>query len=135
VGPADPRWLRVAPDPREYVYFEARLTLSPNAAVAAWTADASGRRSWSHYGQSSFAVNRDGWVRTGVAVGPDPASRVVEAGWTCLKVATDGPAGTCAIDAARSFAFDADWTPGRNLVTPGRLELRTGEEAALAPAR
>jgi hypothetical protein len=40
---SDERWLRVAPDPREHVYLEARLTLE-HASVAAWVRDKSGRR-------------------------------------------------------------------------------------------
>jgi hypothetical protein len=135
VPSSDPRWARVAADPREYVYFEAKLTLSQGAMAAAWTRDADGKRSSSHYGQSSLSVNRDGWVRIGVPVGPNPSSSVVETGWTCVKAAGDGPAGTCVVEATRAFAFGTEWSPGVNLVEPKRLELRTGEEGALPTAR
>jgi hypothetical protein len=135
VPSGDPRWARVAADPREYVYFEAKLTLSAGAVAAAWTRDASGARSWSHYGLASFAVNRDGWVRIGVPVGPNPSSSVAEAGWTCSKATGDGPAGTCVVEATRAFALGIDWTPGVNLVEPKRMELRTGEEGSLTVAK
>ena len=129
-APQDDHWMRVAPDPRDHVYFEAKLTLD-HAVAAAWVQDASGRRYWSHYELESLALDRNGWVRTAVAVGPNPGSKVVQAGWACIKPAKEMVTGTCAIDATRAFAFGDNWAPGANLVAPARLELHAGEEAVI----
>lgn len=143
-APAGDRWLRQAPDPREHVYLEARLALN-GAAVAAWARDRQGRRAWSHYQLESLAIDRDGWVRSAVAIGPDAASNVADLGWVCLpargKAATpaataQGPAGqqahgSCTIEAVRAFVFRDGWMPGPNLVVPGTLHLSAGEEATL----
>jgi hypothetical protein len=132
-APTDERWLRVAPDPREHLYLEARLTLD-HAAVAAWVLDRGGRRSWSHYGRDTLAINRNGWVRTAVGVGPDAASRTAEVGWACIPAAGDAVRGSCVIEAARAFAFTPDWTAGTNLVRHSTLRLRVGEESAVPGA-
>jgi hypothetical protein len=129
-APGDERWLRVAPDPREHLYLEARLTLD-HASVAAWARGSDGRRYWSHDERESLAIDRNGWVRTAIAVGRDPASRVVEVGWACLGPANETAPGSCVIDATRAFGFGENWTPGPNLVEPSRLQLRAGEEATL----
>jgi hypothetical protein len=129
-APNDDRWLRVAPDPREHLYLEARLTLD-HAVAAAWARDRNGRRFWSHYGRDSLTINRTGWVRTAIAVGPDPGSGVVETGWACLRASDDQAPGSCVIEATRAFVFGQDWTPGPNVVEPATLKLRAGEEASL----
>ena len=128
-APLDERWPRVAPDPRAHLYLEARLRLDRAVAVA-WATDRAGRRSWSHYGKMPLAIDRDGWVRTAVALGTDPAASVAEAGWACLAD-PDAPAGgSCEIEATRAFALDGDYTPGANLVaSPGRHVLKAGGEA------
>jgi hypothetical protein len=133
-APNDDRWLRVAPGPREHLYLEARITRA-HAAVAAWARDRNGRRFWSHYERATLAIDRNGWVRTAVAIGADPGSRVVEVGWACLPVPGDAAPGSCVIEATRAFAFGSGWTPGSNLVSPATLELRAGQEAALPGVR
>jgi hypothetical protein len=143
VPPPD-RWPRQVPDPREHVYLEARLVLD-RAIVAAWARDRDGRRSSSHYERDGFAIDRNGWVRTAVAVGPDPGSRIAELGWACLPDAASrqagprpdsaqdapAPAGSCVIEAVRAFVFGGDWAPGPNLIIPATLQLRAGEEGRL----
>jgi hypothetical protein len=129
-APTDERWLRVSPDPLEHLYLEARLTLV-HAAAAAWVRDRDGRRFSSHYERGTLAIVRDGWVRTAVAVGPDPGSRAVEVGWACLPAPGDAVRGSCVIEATRAFAFGPDWVPGANRIRPMTLRLQAGEEATI----
>ena len=132
-APLDERWPRVAPDPRAHLYLEARLRLDRAVAVA-WVTDRAGRRYWSHYEKLPLVIDRDGWVRTAVAVGADPAASVAEVGWACLADPEAAPGGSCEIEATRAFALDGEYTPGANLVAaPGRYVLKTGEEAKVAP--
>jgi hypothetical protein len=131
-APVDDRWVRKAPDPRDHVYLEAKLTLD-RAVAAAWVRDRQGRRHWSHYEREPLAIDRSGWVRAAVAIGPDPGSQVAEMGWVCLRAPDAQAPGTCVIEATRGFVFGSDWVPGANLVAPARFELRPGEEARLAP--
>jgi hypothetical protein len=129
-APAGDRWVRQAPDPREHVYLEARLTLD-RAVVAAWASDGDGHRFWSHYEREALAIDRNGWVRSAVAIGPNPGSRLVELGWACLPAPGQPAQGSCVVEASRAFAFGDGWVPGPNLVVPTTLELRAGEEASL----
>jgi hypothetical protein len=130
-APDDERWLRVAPDARHHVYFEARLSLD-HSAVAAWVQDRGGRRNWSHYGRPALAVDRNGWVRMAVSLSAGSASDLAAAGWACLPAVPGTKAASCTVETARVFVFGDDWVPGRNLVTPGRFTLRPGEEGHLA---
>lgn len=131
-APLDERWPRVAPDPRSHIYLEARLRLDHAVAVA-WATDGAGRRYWSHYGKMPLAIDRDGWVRTAVAVGSDPAASLADAGWACLADPEAPAGGACEIEATRAFAFDAEYAPGPNLVASSRhCVLKAGEEASLA---
>ena len=75
-APLDEQWPRVAPDPRAHIYLEAKLRLDRAVAVA-WVTDRAGRRVWSHYGRMPLALDRDGWVRTAVALGAEPAGSIV----------------------------------------------------------
>ena len=130
-APLDERWPRVAPDPRAHLYLEARLRLDRAVAVA-WVTDRAGRRFWSHYGKAPLAIDRDGWVRTAVAVGAGPAASIAEAGWACLEDPESPAGGSCQIEATRAFALDGEHKPGANLVaSPGRYFLKAGEEATV----
>lgn len=128
-APDEERWWRVAPDPREHCYMEARLTLD-HAAAAAWVRTRRGQQLTSNYGRDSLAITRNGWVRTAIAVGANPGSEVEELGWSCLPLPGDAVRGSCVIEAARAFTFGPDWTIGANRIRPTTLTLRTGEEAA-----
>jgi hypothetical protein len=132
-APLDDAWPRVAPDPVSHLYLEARLRLD-RAVAAAWATDRSGRRLWSHYGRPTLAIDRDGWVRSAVAVGADPAASVAELGWACLPAPGAGDGGGCEIDVSRAFVLTNDYRPGPNLVTPGRFVLKPGGEARMAAA-
>jgi len=129
-APLDDQWPRVAPGPASHVYVEARLRLDRAVAVA-WVTDRAGRRFWSHYGKLPLAVDRNGWVRSAVALGPDPLGSVAEIGWACLPAPAAEPGGSCEIEASRAFVLTDGYTPGPNLVSPGRFVVKPGEEAAL----
>ncbi len=128
VARTDDRWLRVAPDPGEHLYVEARLTLE-HAAAAAWVREAGGRVVASHYGRDALAIARDGWVRTSIPSGR--TAGVTEVGWTCLPVANAPGPGLCVIEMTRAFSFDRDWALGPNIVRPATLRLRAGEEGSV----
>jgi len=129
-APTDDRWPNVAPDPLSHVFLEARLRLDRAVAVA-WVTDRFGRRLWSHYGRMPLAIDRDGWVRTAVAVSADPLVRVAELGWACLPAPDVKAGGSCEIEASRAFPLTREYRPGTNLVAPGRFMLKTGGEARL----
>ena len=131
-APIDDQWPRLAPDPLWHVFLEARLRLDRTVAVA-WVIDRAGHRLWSHYGRMPLAIDRDGWVRSAVAVGADPAASVAEVGWACLAAPDAKPGGSCEIEATRAFALSGEYRPGVNLVTPGRFVLEPGGEARLTP--
>jgi len=130
-APLDDRWPTVAPGPLSHVFLEARLRLDRAVAVA-WVKDRSGRRRWSHYGQMPLAIERDGWVRSAVAVGADPLSQVADMGWTCLAAPDAEGVGSCEVEASRAFVLTREYRPGANLVAPGRFVLTPGGEATLA---
>ena len=129
-APLDEQWPRVAPDPLSHVFLEARLRLDRTVAVA-WVTDRSGRRFWSHYGKLPLAIDRDGWVRTAVALGANPLDAVAQTGWACLAAPDAEPRGSCEVEASRAFVLTGDFTPGANLVRPGRFVLKPGGEAKL----
>jgi hypothetical protein len=129
-APLDDQWPKVAPDPLSHLFLEASLRLDRAVAVA-WVTDRSGRRLWSHYGRMPLAIDRDGWVRSAVAVGTDPAGQVAEVGWACLAAPDAEAGGSCEIAASRAFSLTREYRPGSNLVTPGRFTLKPGAEARL----
>ena len=131
-APLDDRWPTVAPDPLSHLFLEARLRLDRAVAVA-FVTDRSGRRLWSHYGRMPLAIDRDGWVRSAVAVGADPLGQVAEVGWACLAAPDAEAGGSCEIEASRAFSLTREYRPGANLVAPGRFTLKPGGEARLTP--
>jgi hypothetical protein len=133
-APLDDQWPKVAPDPLSHLFLEARLRLD-RAVAAAWVTDRSGRRLWSHYGRMPLAIDRDGWVRSAVAVGADPPSQVAEMGWACLPAPDAKAGGSCEIEASRAFVLTEDYRPGANLIAPERHVLKPGTEAALQVLR
>jgi hypothetical protein len=132
-APLEEQWPRVAPDPRAHLYLEAKLRLDRAVAVA-WVTDRAGRRLWSHYGRMPLAIDRNGWVRTAVAVGPEAATWAAEMGWACLPEPEAEKGGSCEIEATRAFGLTDALAPGANLAAAGRFVLKTGGEATLALA-
>jgi hypothetical protein len=132
-APLDDRWPRVAPGPSWHLFLEARLRLDRTVAVA-WVTDRAGRRLWSHYGKLPLAIDRDGWVRSAVALGPDPLGSIAQIGWACLAAPDAERGGSCEIEASRAFVLTGAYRPGTNLVLPGRFVLKPGGEAALESA-
>jgi hypothetical protein len=132
-APLDEQWPRVAPGPRSHVYLEARLRLD-RTVVAAWVTDWAGRRFWSHYGKLPLAIDRDGWVRSAVALGPDPLASVAKMGWACLAAPDAQPVGSCEIEASRAFVLTDAYAPGPDLISPGRFVVSPGRDVTLTPA-
>ncbi len=130
-APLDEAWPKLAPGPRSHVYFEANLHLDRTVAVA-WVKDRNGTRFSSHYDKMPLVIDRDGWVRTAVAVGASPASSAAEFGWTCLAAPDEKSRGSCDIEATRAFVLTEDDRPGPTLVAPERFVLRAGGEARLS---
>jgi len=130
-APLDDRWPRVAPGPSSHIFLEARLRLDRTVA-AAWVTDRTGKRFWSHYGKLPLAIDRDGWVRSAVALGPDPLGSIAQIGWECLAAPDAEAGGSCEIEATRAFSLTREYRPGANLVAPGRFTLKPGGEARLS---
>jgi hypothetical protein len=133
----DAAWLKRAPLPERFVYFEARVA-RPGLAVAAWIDDGRGTRRYSDYGHEKLAVDRDGWVRVAVPAGSAGPAAVVKAGWICRALPADQaeatPAGTCTIDATRVFTISRAGVPGPSLTGPASATLRAGEVLELPAA-
>jgi len=129
-APLDDEWANRAPDPLSHVYLEADLRLNRAVAVA-WVQDLNGKRFWSHYGQTPLAIERNGWVRSAVAVGADPGSSPAEVGWACFPPSAEQTGGSCEIDATRAFVLTKDFKPGPNLIAPVKLVLEVGDEVGL----
>jgi len=110
-------------DPREFMYVEARLDLQNAAASVRVGSDADGWKD-STRGRPELAVNRNGWVRIAVHA-PAAASSMR---WEC-RALPSAPAGTtprCNIEWNRAFRLGADYLPGPNLVTSGKVALPAG---------
>lgn len=111
-------------DVRQYLYVDARLTLS-GAAVAAIARGEDGTWRSSDRGMKELAVDRNGWVRIAI-----PLSRgATDVGFQCYPLKTIP--GSCRVEVGRVLALDDDYKPGpdRGAAT---MELQTGEMRALA---
>jgi hypothetical protein len=133
-APMNDAWPRVAPDPLSHIYLEAELRLDRAVAVA-WVQDLNGRRYWSHYLQPELAIDRNGWVRSAVAVGSDPGSSPAEVGWACLAAPGASKGGSCEIEATRAFLLTDAYRPGANLIAPIHFVLEAGDEVGLSAVR
>jgi hypothetical protein len=136
-APLDDQWVKRAPDARDHVYLEAKITVD-KAVAAAWVEDRTGRRYWSHYGRVPLAIDRSAWVRTAVAVGPNPGASIVSAGWACVAEPETKSGGRCEIDATRAFTLTEDYRPVDLRVGPARFTLAAGADARMpagVPAR
>ena len=111
-------------DVREYLYVDARLTLS-NAAVAAIARAEDGTWRASDRGMKELAVDRNGWVRIAI-----PHSRgATDVGFQCYP--TKPVPGTCRVEISRVLSLDENYKPGLDRGA-GTLDLQTGEMRAIA---
>ena len=110
-------------DVREYLYVDARLTLT-GSAVAAIALGTDGAWRASDRGLKELAVDRNGWVRIAI-----PQSRdATNVGFHCYPVKL--VAGTCRIEISRVLALDQNYKPGPDRGA-GTLELETGQMRAI----
>ena len=111
-------------DVREYLYVDARLTLS-GSAVAASARGEDGTWRSSDRGLKELAVDRNGWVRIAI-----PHSRgAADVGFQCYP--TKPAAGTCRVEISRVLSLDEDYKPGPDRGA-GTLDLQTGEMRAIS---
>jgi hypothetical protein len=111
-------------DVREYLYVDARLTLS-GSAVAASARGEDGTWRSSDRGLKELAVDRNGWVRIAI-----PRSRgATDVGFQCYP--TKPAAGTCRVEISRVLSLDENYKPGPDRGA-GTLDLQTGEMRAIA---
>ncbi len=110
-------------DVREYLYVDARLTLS-GAAVAAIARAEDGTWHSSDRGMKELAVDRNGWVRIAI-----PHARgATDVGFQCYP--TKPVPGTCRVEISRVLSLDEDYKPGPDRGA-GTLDLQTGEMRAI----
>ena len=111
-------------DVREYLYVDARLTLS-ESAVAAVARGADGTWRGSDRGIKDLAVDRNGWVRIAI-----PNSRnATDVGFVCYP--SKPGAGRCRVEISRVLSLDDGYKPGPDKGT-GTLELVAGEMRSIA---
>jgi len=111
-------------DVREYLYVDARLTLS-ESAVAAVARGADGTWRASDRGIKDLAVDRNGWVRIAI-----PNSRnATDVGFVCYP--SKPGAGRCRVEISRVLSLDDGYKPGPDKGT-GTLELVAGEMRSIA---
>jgi hypothetical protein len=106
-------------DVREYLYVDAKLTLT-DGAVAAVARGEDGTWRSSDRGMKDLAVDRNGWVRIAIP----QSRRATEVGFVCypLKAA----AGKCRVEISRVLSLDDGYKPGPDRGA-GTLDLAAGE--------
>ena len=111
-------------DVREYLYVDAKLTLS-DAAVAAIARGEDGTWRSSDRGLKDLAVDRNGWVRIAI-----PRSRrATDVGFACYP--TKATPGRCRVEISRVLALDDGYKPGPDRGA-GTLDLQAGEMRSIA---
>ncbi|MEO8078063.1 MAG: hypothetical protein ABI818_17175 [Acidobacteriota bacterium] len=109
----------VVGDIREYLFVDARLTLT-DGAVAAVARSEDGIWRSSDRGLKELTVDRAGWVRIAI-----PRSRsATELGVVCLP--TKPSLGRCQVEIGKVFALEEDFTPGPARGTAA-LDIQSGE--------
>jgi hypothetical protein len=109
----------VSGDIREYLFVDARLTLT-DAAVAATARGEDGIWRSSDRGLKDLTVERSGWVRIAI-----PGSkRAVEVGFVCVP--TKLSVGRCQVEIGKVFSLNDDYTPGVQRGT-GALDVQSGQ--------
>jgi hypothetical protein len=110
-------------DVREYLYVDARLTLSDSAVAAVARGEDSIWRA-SDRGMKELAVDRNGWVRIAI-----PHSRgATDVGFVCYPAKPAG--GKCVIEISRVLSLDENYKPGPDR-GKGTLDLKAGEMRAI----
>lgn len=105
-------------DVREYLYVDAKLTLS-DGAVAAIARGEDGTWRSSDRGLKDLAVDRNGWVRIAI-----PSSRrATDVGFVCYPVK---PNARCHVEISRVLSLDDSYKPGPDRGA-GTLDLQAGE--------
>lgn len=111
-------------DVRQYLYVDAKLTLS-DAAVAAIARGEDGTWRSSDRGLKDLAVDRNGWVRIAI-----PGSRrATDVGFVCYP--TKAAPGRCRVEIGRVLSLGEDYTPGPDRGA-GALDLQAGEMRSIA---
>ena len=111
-------------DVREYLYVDAKLTLS-DGAVAAVARGADGTWRSSDRGSRDLAVDRNGWVRIAI-----PHARgATDVGFVCYPA--KATAGRCRVEIGRVLSLDDGYKPGPDRGA-GDLDLQSGEMRAIA---
>jgi hypothetical protein len=114
----------VVGDVREYLFVDARLTLT-DGAVAAVARGEDGIWRSSDRGLKDLTVERAGWVRIAI-----PRSRAAtDVGFVCVP--TKLTAGRCQVEIGRVFSLEDDYTPGAPRGT-GALDVQSGEMRTIA---
>jgi hypothetical protein len=111
-------------DVRDYLYIDAKLTLS-DSAVAAVARGADGTWRASDRGLKDLAVDRNGWVRIAI---PD-SKNATEVGFACYP--TKPATGRCKVEISRVLSLDESYTPAARSGA-GALDLATGEMRSTA---
>ena len=95
-------------DPRSYLYVEAKIAAANAAASFAVGKSTSDR------GMEKLRIDRDGWVRTAIAM---PGKEVPGLEFRCHAPAKPKQNPSCSIEAvSKVFFLDADYRPGPNLM-------------------
>ena len=111
-------------DVREYLYVDAKLTLT-DGAVAALARGADGTWRASDRGIKDLAVDRNGWVRIAI-----PHSRTAtEVGFVCYP--TKPGSGRCRVEISRVLSLDDGYKPTADKGA-GALDLTAGEMRSIA---
>ena len=106
-------------DVRQYLYVDARLTLS-DASVAAVARGEDGTWRSSDRGIKDLAVDRNGWVRIAIP----QSRRATDVGFVCYPLKPT--AGRCRVEISRVLSLGDDYKPGPDRGA-GTLELQAGE--------
>lgn len=110
-------------DVREYLYVDAKLTLT-DGAVAAIARGEDGIWRSSDRGLKDLAVDRNGWVRIAI-----PGSRrATEIGFACYP--TRSTTGKCRVEISRVLSLDDGYKPGPDRGA-GTFDLQAGEMRSL----
>jgi hypothetical protein len=111
-------------DVRDYLYVDAKLTLS-DTAVAAVARGADDTWRASDRGVKELAVDRNGWVRIAI-----PSSKnATEVGFVCYP--TKPATGRCKVEISRVLSLDETFRPAGHSGA-GALDLATGEMRSIA---
>ena len=106
-------------DVREYLYVDAKLTLT-DAAVAAVARGDDGTWRSSDRGLKDLAVDRNGWVRIAIP----QSRRATDVGFVCYPL--KATPGKCRVDISRVLSLDDGYKPGPDRGA-GTFDLQAGE--------